>query len=223
MMVTNNIRAQWQHTDFWDNKELTASVQYSMCHDMVKTLIPKQHGICLDLGTATGTTAMMLKENGYDVIASDSDIRALKKCKEKGLTTLLLDVEKDEFPYSDKSVDLITCIELIEHIKNPYNMLKETHRVLKPHGVFIISTPNINWWYLRLKHLFGIWDIHGSDHIRFYTPHILQECLKDFDFEVIKIKSMFIAPHITRFISPILHDSSYGFAMKCQKSKKGEK
>ena len=58
-----------------------------------------------------------------------------------------------DIPHKPKSFDVVTAIEVIEHIDNPELALKEIHRVLKNKGTFIMTTPNNNllftmfWWF----------------------------------------------------------------------------
>jgi len=52
-------------------------------------------------------------------------------------------IETDEFPYADGAFDVVLCTELIEHLAiNPVWALAEIHRVLKPGGHLVLSTPN---------------------------------------------------------------------------------
>ncbi len=56
-------------------------------------------------------------------------------------------------PYPAESVDILTCIEGIEHIENPFHLVREARRVLRPGGSLIITTPNVlslrsRWQYL---------------------------------------------------------------------------
>lgn len=56
-----------------------------------------------------------------------------------------VNVEKEKFPFADDRFDIVTCFETLEHLKyNPVPMLKEIKRVIKPDGLLVISTPNIN-------------------------------------------------------------------------------
>jgi SAM-dependent methyltransferase len=58
-----------------------------------------------------------------------------------------LNVERDVFPAADEFYDLVLCCELLEHLLiNPSHMLYEIHRVLKPGGYLLLTTPNILRW-----------------------------------------------------------------------------
>ena len=46
-----------------------------------------------------------------------------------------------ELPFQDKSFDIVVCCEVIEHVQNPEKLIGEAHRVLKPSGKFILTTP----------------------------------------------------------------------------------
>jgi SAM-dependent methyltransferase len=55
----------------------------------------------------------------------------------------LFNVETDEFPYPDATFDVVVFAEMIEHLAiNPVWTLAEIHRVLKPDGHLIVTTPN---------------------------------------------------------------------------------
>jgi SAM-dependent methyltransferase len=52
--------------------------------------------------------------------------------------------EQDVFPYADATFDVVVYCEIIEHLlMNPVHTLKEIHRVLRPDGVLLVSTPNV--------------------------------------------------------------------------------
>ncbi|MEP7365332.1 MAG: glycosyltransferase [Acidobacteriota bacterium] len=56
----------------------------------------------------------------------------------------LFDAERDRFPYKDESFDTVLCGELVEHLtSDPMHMMTEIHRILKPGGHLVLTTPNI--------------------------------------------------------------------------------
>jgi len=53
-------------------------------------------------------------------------------------------VEADTWPYADDSFDLVLCMEILEHLQlDPCFAFREAHRVLKPGGSFVVTTPNL--------------------------------------------------------------------------------
>jgi len=55
----------------------------------------------------------------------------------------LFNCEVDRFPYPDEYFDTVICCELLEHLeRDPMHMMSEIHRVLKPNGTLLLTTPN---------------------------------------------------------------------------------
>jgi SAM-dependent methyltransferase len=61
-----------------------------------------------------------------------------------GLRVERVDIEREPLPFDDASFDLALFNELFEHLRvNPIFTLSEVRRVLRPHGVLFVSTPNL--------------------------------------------------------------------------------
>ena len=81
-----------------------------------------------------------------------------------GSDVLIQDISNG-IPFPDGAYDFVFCIEVLEHVPNPYGTLGEIHRVLKPGGVLVLSVPNpyhlkeIIWNVLRIPdrqgHIYG--------------------------------------------------------------------
>ena len=86
----------------------------------------------LDLGSGDQFLKDKIQENGahYDPLDYDR-----------------VDFNKDKFPFLDNTFDVVMSLAVIEHIANLDNYLFETYRVLKPGGIFYLSTPNFNFSY----------------------------------------------------------------------------
>jgi len=98
----------------------------------------------LDVGCAGGDLSKQIAEMGFsvhgiDVLESSIEI-ANDFHKLENTTYEVRDVLKQPFP--PNSFDCITFLETIEHVENPALFLKEFHRILRPNGCLILSTPN---------------------------------------------------------------------------------
>lgn len=64
----------------------------------------------------------------------------------------------DRFPYEDDSFDAAVSVEVVEHLENQFQFVRELHRVVKPGGRAFVSTPNLTNINSRLRFLHsGFW------------------------------------------------------------------
>jgi SAM-dependent methyltransferase len=64
---------------------------------------------------------------------------------------LISSIFKNRFPIESHSADIIICCETVEHLPNQFHLFQEIARVLKPGGVFILTTPNSSSLRSRLS------------------------------------------------------------------------
>jgi len=113
-----------------------------------------------------------------DLGSGDESFLKLLKTKNveaKGYDIDTVDLETSKIPEVDNSIDCVTCISLIEHIKNTSNLLKEVYRILKPDGTLIIVTPNFSYAYKEFY--------DDPTHINPFTPSKLYSTLKLLNFK----------------------------------------
>ena len=97
-------------------------------------------GRVLEIGTGTGY--------GVDIIAPNAErYITLDKCRSEELGQMPSNVEFCQcavppLPFEDESFDCVVSFQVIEHIKRDKEFVREVYRVLKPGGLFIVSTPN---------------------------------------------------------------------------------
>jgi len=95
----------------------------------------------LDIGGYDGEISYRLKKVflNLDIIVVDIDKSGLDTAKKRGLKTLYASALK--LPLESNSVDVVLCLDVIEHIQEEDRLIKEISRVLKPGGKVILSTP----------------------------------------------------------------------------------
>jgi SAM-dependent methyltransferase len=101
-------------------------------------------------------------------------------------------VEHDDYPYADNSFDGVLFCEILEHLTfNPTHTLAEIHRVLKPGGFVIVTTPNLlRWQHLKdlalgrtINDPYSGYGVYGR-HNREYTPGEVIRLLEDCGYSV---------------------------------------
>ncbi|WP_171056080.1 methyltransferase domain-containing protein [Paenibacillus sinopodophylli] len=99
----------------------------------------------LDAACGAGYGSEMLKRSGAaEVIGVDVDLASLELAKRDYGGTDISFVEGDvlALPFGDASFDVVVSFETIEHVASGADWIKESARVLKEGGLFIVSTPN---------------------------------------------------------------------------------
>jgi len=130
-------------------KLVAAKTEHPSFSKVVKMLEGKNF---LDLGCAYGELSRVLAEKGFIVHGIDRVESFITIAKEFNSTPNTYYEKRDflEEPFPDETFDGIIFLETIEHVENPTQYLKEFHRILKPEGYFIVSTPNAT----SLKNMF---------------------------------------------------------------------
>lgn len=99
----------------------------------------------LEYGAIPLLLTAALAARGYRVRALDlAPQRFARAIQSLGLDVTRCDVETEVVPFADRSFDTVLFNELFEHLRiDPVFTLREAHRVLRPGGTLLLSTPNL--------------------------------------------------------------------------------
>jgi 2-polyprenyl-3-methyl-5-hydroxy-6-metoxy-1,4-benzoquinol methylase len=101
-----------------------------------------QPGRLLEVGCGDGRTMNKMKDLGWQVEGQEIDLNATRVAAERtGLPVHCGELECLEIP--KQTYDAIVMIHVIEHVLDPVAMLKACNRLLKPGGVLVVVTPNV--------------------------------------------------------------------------------
>jgi SAM-dependent methyltransferase len=152
-------------------------------------------GDLLEIPAGEGALAWQLHKLGYRVTAGDIDPRFFKV---RVIPCVAVDLNS-RFPLEAERFDFISCIEGIEHLQDQFEFVRECHRVLKPGGMLVLSTPNILNMASRFKFLFsGFYSLVPRpinefslvpvfDHINPITYYQLRYMLHTQGFEITRV------------------------------------
>ncbi len=142
----------------------------------------------VDLGCGRGEFSRTLQQRGFQVTCLDIDPDNIAACQALGFEARQADLNKP-LPLDNSSFDLAVMLDVIEHIPLAQHLLKETARILRPHGLLLLSTPNCGWILHRIRGLLGYPPPGEGYHFRFFVPRTLNAALQSAGFEIIRQNS----------------------------------
>ena len=148
----------------------------------------------LDLGCRYGALTEYYAE-GNDVTGVDIDREALEHAQARlGIQALWADLD-DPLAFMDATFDVVVIGEVLEHIREPRRLLDQAHRVLRPGGTLVGSTPNGFRLKNRLRFLGGGHPEDNPTHLHLFAPADIRSLLAEF----VDPQLRFVAGRLTRF------------------------
>ena len=129
----------------------------------------------LDIGCGGGFLTNALAQVGHDAVGVDLSNNSLKIAQAKDATQRALYIQADalHLPFPEKSFDVVCAMDLLEHVEQPAEVIREASRVLKEGGLFFFHTFNRNplSWLFVIK---GVewWMPNTPRHLHIYRLFI---------------------------------------------------
>jgi SAM-dependent methyltransferase len=139
----------------------------------------------LDAGCGAGYGSAELAHAAQSVVGIDQAAEAVEFAREHYRLPNLSFVQASctSMPYEDASFDLIVSFEVIEHLENWLDFLREVRRLLAPNGQFIVSTPNKAYYT----------ESRGAEGANPFHVH-------EFEFEEFRTELKAIFPHVLLYL-----------------------
>ena len=151
----------------------------------------KASGKLLDIGTNMGFFLRKASDYGYNVegVEPSPSLSEIAR-KQFGLKIHTAFVEQADLQPND--YDLITLIDVLEHVKDPKGILRKCFDLLKQDGILVIKVPNGNYVHLKMRLAkllkkregLDIWDCF--EHVSHYKPNTFKRLVTNEGFEIIE-------------------------------------
>ena len=160
---------------------------------------PLEGKSALDVGCGAGLLAEPLARLGAKVTGVDASAPLIAVAREHALASgLEIDYRAGELAELEGRFDLITCMEVIEHVADPAAFVKALARRMAPDGLLILSTPNATGWSklltITLAEGFGRIPKGTHDFAKFIGPDRMKTLLGDAGLKCLDVEGIAFSP-----------------------------
>ena len=159
----------------------------------IRRLVPAHAQAVLDVGCGAGELGATLKREGATlVVGVEADPDAAAAAQRVLDRVHVGDIETLDLPYDAETFDCIILADLLEHLRDPWTLLKRLTPMLAAHGRLIASLPNVRHWSVLRGLLQGTWTylpagILDRGHLRFFTRQTGCALLEEAGLSVLEV------------------------------------
>jgi ubiquinone/menaquinone biosynthesis C-methylase UbiE len=163
----------------WRRSSPPAHARYDVVLNLVSDMVDMEATVGLDVGCGDGVMLYKIALRGGRAMGVDVSWDGLPLAQEHFRQLCrdnpwLVQGSAYELPLESESVNYVTAVEVVEHLKAPEMFLREVIRLLRPGGIFALTTPQKS----------GDRQVHDAFHEREYDAHELSGLLKSYFGEV---------------------------------------
>ena len=146
-----------------------------------KVLIHKKGGRVLEIGSSTGLLLKLFQEKGFAVTGVEPSSKSSRYAIKRGINTITKSFERAKL---NGKFDVVILNHVLEHLKDPKEVLNKTWNLLNNDGIIVINVPNAgslsakiygkNWEYVLPK-----------EHLWQFTPTSLSKVIEESGFSIV--------------------------------------
>lgn len=167
-----------------------ATLEKNSSHGKMFSMIPQGSRV-LETGCANGRFSRVLVEHGCSVTGIELDPGAASQAADFCEQVIVGNLEDPDLQQQiPGGFDILLFGDVLEHLAQPWNVLRALRSKLNPRGCIVVSIPNVAHWDARIGLLFGKFDyqdegVLDSTHLRFFTRRTVWEMLEQTGYRVV--------------------------------------
>jgi 2-polyprenyl-3-methyl-5-hydroxy-6-metoxy-1,4-benzoquinol methylase len=158
----------------------------------------------LDVGCGYGFILSAAEEQNFKAVGFEIAESAAEAARKRGLTVCTgTGIGETDF---GRAFDVVTCMDVIEHVTSPRSFVQAIDKILKPGGLLVVKTPNADGLLNVLGHsayklsggkIHYLTDqLYNFGHIYRFSPATLGRLLQSFGFETLEVHQSNSAPGV---------------------------
>jgi 2-polyprenyl-3-methyl-5-hydroxy-6-metoxy-1,4-benzoquinol methylase len=167
--------------------------------DLLELVAADPPGRVLEIGAGDGATLAALKRSGKASEVVGVELVPLPTGRqESGVIDrfVIADIEMQSLDFLPESFDVVICGDVLEHLRDPWQVLAYVARFLRRGGQFIISLPNIRYWRALGRILLGDFRYAPSGvldrtHLRFFCRKNMLDLVRSANLDVRHVEPSF--------------------------------
>jgi len=195
--------------------------------DWIQSLVTLSGQRVVDIGCGGGILADSMARRGADVLGIDLSTKALKVAQLHALEAQTPGIRYREVSAealaaeAPGSFDVVTCMEMLEHVPDPESVVRSCAALVKPGGHVFFSTLNRNAKsYLHAvigaEYVLGLLPRGTHDYAKFIKPSELTRMARNAGLNVVDLTGMTYNPVSKQY--KLVTDTSVNYMMCCQRS-----
>lgn len=153
----------------------------------------------LDVGFGAGLLLRAAKRGGWQVVGTEVAAPAWEKMKKDGFDVRL--GELHECDLEERGFDVVSMVEVLEHVENPSALVAEAAGLLRPGGILYFTTPNVG--SLSYRVLGKRWSVvTPPHHLQLFSTNGVESLLARAGFEVITTERVGLNPAEFKSVLP---------------------
>ena len=192
----------------------------------IDTLCPLKGIDALDVGCGGGILADAMARKGAQVLGIDLSTKALRVAQLHALEAQTRDVQYREISAEalateqPQSFDLVTCMEMLEHVPDPASVVRACARMVRPGGWVFFSTLNRNpksflFAIVGAEYILNLLPRGTHEYAKMIRPSELAAFCRDAGLELKQTNGMSYNPLTQRYA--LVPDTSVNYLFACQR------